>query len=234
VTPAEAKAHAFVTDLAEPVLEADDRHHLERVLRMRPGDELTVSDGAGGWRPCRLGTGGSLEPLAEAERDPIPAPSVAVCFALVKGDRADWIVQKLTELGVDRITPFAAARSVVRWDGAKAGRQHARLVAIARGAAMQSRRTWLPTVDPLATFAQVTGLSGAALADRGGSPPSLGCPTVLVGPEGGWAADELACGLSTVALGTGVLRVETAAVTAGALLTALRAGLVGNVPSISR
>ncbi|MEO7555941.1 MAG: RsmE family RNA methyltransferase [Acidimicrobiales bacterium] len=219
-----SKAHAFVDDLGAPVLSVDDRHHLERVLRLRAGEELTVSDGRGGWRACRFGP--ELEPISAIAVDPAPEPPLALGFALVKGDKPEWVVQKLTELGVDRIVPFVAARSVVRWDDERSARAHERLTHIARQAAMQSRRTWLPTVEPVGAFALLAGAPGTALCERGGEPPTLATPTVLVGPEGGWAPEELASAHSTVTLGVTVLRAETAAVAAGALLAGLRAGVV--------
>ena len=223
MTPAAGAAHAFVSDLDRPELAPDDRHHLERVLRLRPGEELTISDGAGGWRRCRFGL--PLEPVGEVRREERMHPEITVAFALTKGERPEWAVQKLTELGVDRIAPFAAARSVVRWDDARAARHVERLRRVAREAAVQSRRAWLPVVDELTTFAAAAA-PPAALAERGGAPPSLAHPVVLVGPEGGWAPEELAVGLPTVGLGPQVLRAETAAVAAGALLCALRAGVV--------
>ena len=219
-----ARAHAFVADLDSPELDAADRHHLERVLRLRPGDEITVSDGWGGWRTCGLGA--ALEPLGAVVREPRPSPEIAVAFALVKGERPEWTVQKLTELGADRIVPFVAARSVVRWDGERAARQSERLRRVAREAAMQCRRAWLPEVEEVATFDDVAGRPGAVLADREGGPPSLPGGPVLVGPEGGWSPEELARDLPRMALGDHVLRAETAAVAVAAMLGALRAGLV--------
>lgn len=232
VTPFTARAHVFVADLDAPRLSDDDHHHLARVQRLGPGADVTVGDGAGGWRPGRLTDGTDVEPTGEMAADPRPSPPVTVAFALAKGDRPELTVQKLTELGVDRMVPFTAERSVVRWDGAKAERQVARLTAIARQAAMQSRRTWLPAVDPLASFAVASALPGAALADRDGDPPSLAHPTVLVGPEGGWAPAERAAGLPAVRIGTLVLRAETAAITIGAVLTAIRAELVAESRSV--
>lgn len=91
---------------------------------------------------------------------------------------------------------------------------------------MQSRRTWLPEVDDLATFASVAALPGACLALPEGGPPSLRRPVVLVGPEGGWSPEEIGTGLPAVTLGPHVLRAETAAVVAGGLLCALRMGIV--------
>lgn len=191
---------------------------------MRPGDVLTVSDGAGGRRACRFGP--ELEPVGEVERVPRPQPLVTVAFAVVKGERPEWAVQKLTELGVDRIVPLQTARSVVRWPLGESVAQLARLRRVAREAAVQSRRSWLPVVDGVAPFAAVAAEPGAALAHPGGGPPSLDRPTLLVGPEGGWNGDELAAGPALVSLGPSVLRAETAAVVAGALLCALRAGTV--------
>ncbi|MDQ4089743.1 MAG: RsmE family RNA methyltransferase, partial [Actinomycetota bacterium] len=114
------------------------------MLRLRPGDEITVSDGAGGRLRCRFGP--ALEPVGEVERAPRPAPEVTVAFAMVKGERPDWAVQKLTEIGVDRIVPILTARSVVRWPPGEGG-QVARLRRVAREAAVQSRRVWLPLVE---------------------------------------------------------------------------------------
>jgi 16S rRNA (uracil1498-N3)-methyltransferase len=138
------------------------------------------------------------------------------------------VVQKLTEVGADRIVPFVAERSVVRWSPDKVHRQAERFAVIAREAAMQSRRTHLPEVARLTDFDTVVTLPGAALADpRGAGPPSLALPTVLVGPEGGWSDRERTSGLPSVRLGVHTLRTETAAITAGALLGALRGRLVG-------
>jgi 16S rRNA (uracil1498-N3)-methyltransferase len=224
--PAPGRAgHAFVADLDAPELDGDDRHHLGTVRRLVPGDEITVSDGAGRWRVCRFGS--PLEPVSEVVADPQPEPPVGVAFALVKGERPEWVVQKLTELGVDRIVPFAAARSVVRWNAERAARWALRLERVAREAAAQCRRTWLPVVEAATTFDDVAGRPGAALADPSGGPPTLlVCRLVLVGPEGGWDDDECSRPLPRVMLGPHVLRAETAAVAAGALLCGLRAGVV--------
>ena len=219
-----AAAHAFVADLDSPVLAPEDRHHLERVLRLRRGEALTVSDGAGGWRSCTFDT--ELRPAGDVMREPAPVPRITVAFALLKGERPELVVQKLTELGVDRITPMVTARCVVRWDGARSGRHGDRLQRVAREAAMQSRRSWLPIVDTVASFASVASQPDAVLADAGGGPVDLDRPVVLVGPEGGWSPEEVACGRPTVGLAPNVLRAETAAIAAGALLVAKRASLV--------
>ena len=226
VTPVTARAHVFVADLDAPVLDAGDEHHVLRVLRLAPGSDVTAGDGAGRWRPCRLTSGPLLEIAGATVGEPRPEPPITVGFALVKGERPELVVQKLTELGVDRIMPFVAGRSVVRWEPGRADRHVERWRAIARQAAMQCRRTWLPEVAPVAPFDSVAALPGAALADAAGAPPTLDTPVVLVGPEGGWTPEERGAGRPTVRLGAHVLRAETAAITAGAVLTALRAGIL--------
>jgi len=219
-------AHVFVADLTDPQLDDADRHHLERVLRLRAGEPVTVSDGRGGWRRCTFVAGGSLQPEGEVEQRPSASPPITIAFALTKGDKPELTVQKLTELGVDRIVPFVAARSIVRWDDERANRQVERLRRVAREAAMQCRRAHLPEVGDVADFASVARLPGAVLADAGGAPPSIEHPVVLVGPEGGWTDEERASGPAPVGLGDHVLRAETAAITAAALWTALRSGRV--------
>ena len=220
-----ARAHAFVADVERPVLDQPDRHHLERVLRLRPGDAMTVADGRGAWRACRFGA--ELEPLGDVEHEAAAQPRLTVAFALVKGDRPEWTVQKLTELGVDEIVPIVADRSVVRWDTDRADRHLDRFRRVAREAAMQSRRVWLPDVRPLASFVDVAGRRGAALVDVGGSVrPSLALNVLLVGPEGGWSDEERETAIPAVGLGPNVLRTETAAVAAARLWAALRAGIL--------
>jgi 16S rRNA (uracil1498-N3)-methyltransferase len=223
-------AHVFVDTLSPGslLMSEEDRHHLDRVLRLRPGEEVTASDGRGHWCPCRYAGAGRLAVEGPVEFVAAGAPLITIGFALTKGDRPEWVVQKLTEVGVDHIVPFVGSRSVVRWDPQRADRHLERLRAIARGAAMQSRRLWLPAVGDVGTFASVTADSGstAALAQPGGGRLSLVRPTVLVGPEGGFSETELGSGLPAVDLGPSVLRAETAALAAGILLCALRVGLV--------
>lgn len=216
----------FVDDLSAPVLADDDRHHLIRVLRVRPGAPVVVADGRGRWRTAVLGS--DVEPTGPIVEAAAPAPPLTVAFALVKGGKPELIVQKLTELGIDRIVPFRGERSVVQWDDGKTVKATTRLRAVARAAAMQSHRPTLPTVDAVTDLAGAAAIPGAALTDRTGRPPTLQHPVLLVGPEGGWAPEERALGIPVVGLGAHVLRAETAAVTAGALLAALRAGLVAS------
>lgn len=230
----------FVGDLDAPVLDDGDRHHLSRVLRVRDGDPMVVSDGAGRWRAARFGAtvepvegaaeGGAGEVRVADRRTPV----VGVAFALVKGERPELVVQKLTELGVDRICPFVAERSVVRWDGERAARHHERLTKVAREAAMQCRRTVLPTVGEVVDLdglvareaAVVGGVERLARAEAGGVPlgewwgeaSGGGVRLVLVGPEGGWTDRERTVVPAEVGLADHVLRAETAAIVAGVAL----------------
>jgi len=215
--------HVFVEAIDAPALTAADRHHLERVLRLRAGEPLTVSDGRGWWRRCRYGV--PLEVVGEPEVVPAADPALTVAFAPVKGDSPEWVVQKLTELGIDRIVVLETERSVVRWDAERAGRQIERLSRVAREAAMQCRRCHLPDVEGVWSLADVADAwPDAARADRGGSALGARDHVLVVGPEGGWTEAERAAVPRAVGLGDHVLRAETAAVTAGALMAAVRGG----------
>jgi 16S rRNA (uracil1498-N3)-methyltransferase len=215
----------FVDDLDQPLLTPDDHHHLQRVLRVRAGEEITISDGQGRWRGARFGETVTVEgPLCDAPR---PVPPLTLAFALVKGGRPELVTQKLTELGIDHIVPFVAERSVVRWEPGRDRRHIERLRRVAREAAMQSRRCRLPTIDEVATFADVVALPGAAAATRHGVPPNLEHPTLLIGPEGGFSAAERSRFAQEVGLGDLVLRAETAAIAGAAVLAAMRSELVG-------
>lgn len=211
----------FVEDLSAPVLSDEDHHHLVRVRRLRTGEPLIVSDGAGAWRPTRL-SGTDPEIVGDIVRSERWPQSIGVAFALTKGTKPELVVQKLTEVGVEDLRPFVAERSIVRWDQARSVAAVDRWRKVAREAAMQSRRAWLSTIHPVSRFDAVAALPGTCRADRGGSTLSIGHPVVLIGPEGGWSETELAVPLPTVALSDGVLRAETAAIAAGALLAAAR------------
>ncbi|MEM8904002.1 MAG: RsmE family RNA methyltransferase [Actinomycetota bacterium] len=212
--------HVFVADVGDPTLDVDDRHHLVKVLRLRDGDRLTVSDGAGRWRQCVLHD--EPEPVGAVVEVAPPAVTVTIGFPPVKGDRPDWAVQKLTEIGVDRIVVLDTERGVVRWRGDRWDRQLARWRRIVREAAMQSRRVHLPELHGPTAVADLAGSPGVAMADRSGGSPDLDHPTVLVGPEGGWSEAERALDGPRVCVGDNVLRVETAALAAAVRLTALR------------
>jgi 16S rRNA (uracil1498-N3)-methyltransferase len=210
-------AHVFVDSLGDPVLADGDLHHLARVLRVRDDDVVTVSDGAGRWRTARL-RGDRLDadgPIVE-----VPARVRAtIATAVPKGDRLEWMVQKLTELGVGRIVLVDCARSVVRWNAERAAKQIDRLRRVAREAAMQSRQVWLPVVDGPVPFAAAVLGDGVALADPDGRPAGEAAPwqTIIVGPEGGLTEAERGYHIPMVAFSEHILRVETAAVAAAAV-----------------
>ena len=234
-----AATQVLVDDLDAPELAPDDLHHLSRVLRLRAGEVVCATDGRGGWHLTTFAGSASLEPTGERGTEAAPSPTLTVGFALVKGERPELVVQKLTELGVDHIVPFSARRSVVRWDEAKAAKQLERLRRVAREACAQSRRLHLPTVgglgdmpDRLPSLGELR-TAGAVLADAGGRTLRRTDSIVLVGPEGGWDPDEVE-GAEHVAVADNVLRAETAAIAVGVALTALRVGLVGEGLESSR
>lgn len=211
-------AHVLVEDVAAPVLADRDAHHLFAVLRLRDGESVTVTDGRGAWRPCRV-SGGVVEPDGETVVETAADP-VTVAVAVPKQDRPEWLVGKLTELGVDRVVLLHAARSVVRWDGERGARHVERLGRIVAEAAMQSRRVWLPElVGPVAAS---DVLASIPVAEPRGRPLSPADRSLAIGPEGGWSPEELAFATDTVGLGEQVLRVETAALAAAVLLVAAR------------
>ena len=224
-----SKPLIFVEDLERPVLDEADLHHYQRVRRLADREPITVSDGAGRWRSARFGSVPEIDGPIELELAPTHPSTVG--FTPVKGERPEWVVQKLTELGVDVILPLQTQRSVVRWDGARAAKQLAKWRVIAREASMQSRRVRIPTVLPVTSLAQAIRLNENMSADAGGSvsvAPVFAEPGgqplnpsvdrfVLVGPEGGWDADELR-GQQLRSLPGGVLRAETAAIAAAVLL----------------
>jgi len=220
--------HVVVADLDRPVLTGDQRHHLLRVLRVRPGDPMTITDGCGRWRPARFGE--VVEPAGAVVEVAPGRPAITIAFALVKGQRPELVVQKLTEIGVDRIVLLHANRSVVHWEPDRAGHNLRRLEAVARSAAQQSRQVYLPDVcGPLAVADAVSaGGPEVAMAEPGGGPLNLTRPQLLIGPEGGWTDDERDLGPPLVGLGRSVLRTETAAIVGGALLGALRNGVLGS------
>ncbi len=208
-------AHLFVSSVDAPDPSPDDMHHLFRVLRLRDGEVVTVSDGRGGWRTT-IARAGTLEIDGEAKYESTP-PACTIAAAIPKGDRAEWMVQKLTEVGVTDIVLLHCARSVVRWDGERGAKQLARLQRVAREAASQSRRVWLPEVRGPVPFDDAVRWPGAVLAEPDGDHElgsETGSDVVLIGPEGGFSADELGAQVPRVRLLPTVLRVETAAVVA--------------------
>ncbi len=244
-----AAALVYVADLDAPVAAPDDAHHLLDVLRLRPDEVVVACDGRGTWRACRVRaesgsgrrrgtprgravdghpTGAELEPVGPLTVAAQPSHPLTVAFAMTKGDRPEWTVQKLTEIGVDHIVPLLTRRTVVRLGPQERERRADKLRRVAREAGAQSRRTHLPEVaEPVAFERALERLPSASLvAEPGGGFMDPGTRAVLVGPEGGWDPAELACGLGRVDLGPSVLRADTAALVAAALLGAARSGAV--------
>ena len=222
---------------ANPItVTGEEHHHLARVLRARPGDAVTLFDGAGGELAARVVRVGRAETeLAPGPGGPEAIPHapragapLVLLTAVPRGGRMDFLVQKCSELGVSRIVPIIAARSVAR---PEPGRR-ARWEKIAREAARQCGRADVPVVEAPAMLA--AALAAPELPERrlvlSPSPagrslrallPDPSATALLVGPEGGLAADENeaaeAAGFVPVSLGSRILRVETAAIVAVAL-----------------
>ena len=216
--------HVFVTDLGQPEIGDDDRHHLTKSLRLRDGDALTLSDGRGAWCTARFGD--TVE-VAGAIHSVAPPPyDLELAIALTKAAKPELAVQKATEIGIDTIFVFEATHSVARWDAAKREKNQQRLERVAREAAMQSRRVTIPTITVVGQLAEIDNTHPMARADFGGVPLFCGdfedprC--VVVGPEGGWSTAEAALVPDTVDLGPTVLRAETAAIVAAAFLASHR------------
>lgn len=232
-----AVAHVVLegNDLPDAVrVDGDDGHHLVRVRRLRVGEEVTVADGVGRWRPYRvagLADGGlDLGATDVAMREPASAPALAVAFALTKGVGPETVVRQLTELGVDVLMPVVAERSIARPRGERVEAVLRRLRRVAREAAMQCRRARLPRVEAPGPLAGLGGRLGLVVADREGDPAEgLADPgptgwLLVVGPEGGFGPEDLAVlgAAPRLAVGDHVLRADTAAVAATALLVSCR------------
>lgn len=220
----------------EVIVEGDEAHHAVAVRRLRVGEQVVLTDGAGTSVVGAVSATGKrvFTVAVESVRvQPEPEPAVVVVQALPKGDRGELAVEVLTEIGVAEVVPWAAARSVAVWKGERAAKSLARWRATAREAAKQSRRMWFPTVAPLATTADVVALAGAAdlavvLHEDATEPvaalavPAAGRIVVVVGPEGGLTEDEVAAFVAAGAvsgrLGAEVLRTSTAGVAAVAAL----------------
>ncbi len=213
-------------------LSGAEAHHAVAVRRLRSGERLALTDGLGTRVEAVVAETGKRELTAVAEsveRSPRPEPAFVVVQALPKGDRGELAVEVLTEVGVDEVVPWAAARSVAVWRGERADRSLAKWRATAREAAKQARRTWFPEVAPLATTPEVAALVAAAdlavVLHEGATAPITSLPVpvvgrvlVVVGPEGGLTDDEVAsltaAGAHACRLGAEVLRTSTAGVAA--------------------
>ncbi|HEY8282246.1 MAG TPA: 16S rRNA (uracil(1498)-N(3))-methyltransferase, partial [Leifsonia sp.] len=160
-------------------------------------------------------------------------PAITLVQALAKGDRDELAVQAATELGVDRVVPWAAARSISRWEGPKVAKGRDRWASIVREAAKQSIRAWVPAVSELATTADIVSFCAHArvlVLEPDAPEPLTGVRpderelVLVVGPEGGIAPQELdalrQAGAELVRLGDTVLRTSTAGPAALAVLNA--------------
>jgi 16S rRNA (uracil1498-N3)-methyltransferase len=230
-----ATAHAFADRLDDRVvIDGPDGHHLQRARRVRVGETVTVADGHGRWRAYAVAQIAAdtvgLEATTLIAREPPLSPRLTVACSLTKGQKPELAVQKLTELGADRVMVLQAARSVVRWDDEKLPLAFLRLERVAREAAMQSRRARIPVIEGPVAPAELAGLAGLVVAGPDGVPagelprPPAGEWIVAVGPEGGFEPDELRAFADAprLAVGPFVLRAETAAIAAGAALAGLR------------
>ena len=160
-------------------------------------------------------------PTGETVTEMPTGPELAVALAPVKGDHTDDAVEKLVEIGIDRLIVLAPVEhSVVRWDGERAANAIGRYRRIVRAAASQSRRTVLPQVEGPVALADVLARDGCAMAEPGGPEGMDGVTIVVIGPEGGFSQSEVAMARRTVGLGGSVLRAGTAAVVAGTLMVA--------------
>ncbi len=231
----------FLADRAELtrdviVLSGSEGRHAAAARRLRPGERVDVADGAGLVAECAVAGRGphGLELAVRARRQvPRPDPSIAVVQAIPKGDRGELAVAEMTEVGVDRIVPWAAARCVAVWRGERGRRSLAKWRGAAREAAKQSRRAWIPEVTGVAAAADVAAAVAradcAVVLDPGAAaglaalrPPRSGQLLVIVGPEGGITGEEsaafLAAGATARRLGPTVLRTSTAGTVAAAVL----------------
>ena len=215
------------TDL---VLDGDEGRHAATVKRIRVGEQVVLTDGAGTSATCTVTETGKsslglrVQSVRYADR---PVPHVTVVQAIPKGDRGELAVEMLTEIDVDRIVPWAATRSVAVWRGDRAARSLAKWRAASRAASKQARRTWLPEVTELADTDEVAALLekadvGVVLHESAQAPlaalslDGVASIVVVVGPEGGLTDEELELfATATIArLGTSVLRTSTAGVAA--------------------
>ncbi|GAA5198201.1 16S rRNA (uracil(1498)-N(3))-methyltransferase [Microbacterium jejuense] len=213
----------------EVTLTGAEAHHAATVRRVRVGEEVTLGDGRGAWLTGRVASVAPREVVVAVEqrRDAAaPSPRVVLVQALAKGDRDELAVQAATELGIDEIVPWQASRSVSRWDAVKAAKGRTRWATIAREAAKQAHRAWLPEIADVATtkvlaqraaasrilVLEPTAADALSAIDLDSADESD--VVLVVGPEGGIAPDELdllaAAGARLVRLGDTVLRTSTA------------------------
>lgn len=228
--------HHFLTDHLEGdvvTLVGDEARHAARALRVRSGETVTIGDGNG------TVVHGVVEGTPRSDRVvvrvlrrstlPRSRPQVHVMPAVPKKGKLDVVVQQLTEVGVDRISPWFGERSVARWDAAKARAHGERLRSIARAAGKQSRRAWLPIVDDPGKINRLPEVvlvmecdASRRLSDALRDIETPEIIAIICGPEGGLTDTERerfrANGAIEVSLGPLVLRAETASLVGSSLV----------------
>ncbi|MEU6004613.1 16S rRNA (uracil(1498)-N(3))-methyltransferase [Streptomyces sp. NPDC047453] len=222
----------------EFVLEGPEGRHAVSVKRLRPGEDVVLTDGRGRWIEgvVKAAEGKDrlvVSDLASLVEEPPESPRITVVQALPKGDRGELAVETMTEVGVDAIVPWAASRCITQWKGDRGLKALGKWRATAREAGKQSRRVRFPEVADAATTKQVAALLAeadlAAVLHESGEErlatvelPAQGDIVLVVGPEGGVSPEELAqfqdAGAKAYVLGPTVLRTSTAGTAAAALL----------------
>ncbi|MCG9894019.1 MAG: 16S rRNA (uracil(1498)-N(3))-methyltransferase [Fimbriimonadaceae bacterium] len=228
VPPLRSLPRSFVLGLPDPAPDAfelprDELGKIRNVLRLGNGDQIAVLPGDGRLLRCEL-QGHDAVVLAVEHPDTEPVRRLTLGLALPKPERLEESIRMATEIGVQEFLVFPTERSVVRWDEAKRENRLKRLRTIVREAAEQCFRTHLPTVAFHSSLRAVLEIKpdAVALSEAEGLPRALeprDGMTLLIGPEGGWAPREreMLAGRE-VTLGPRVLRVDTAAATAAALV----------------
>lgn len=218
------------------LLTGDEGRHAGQVLRVRPGEPVWLSDGRGALLECTVRDTRSdgVVLRVDARREvPRPSPQLTVVQALPKGDRGEYAVAVMTELGVDAVVPWQAARSITQWVGPRGEKALDKWRRTAREAAKQSRRARVPVFAPLMSTRDVVSmLAGPSMLvlHESADEPLATCSlpqgeeiVLVVGPEGGVAEDELAAfaeaGARSVRLGAPVMRTSTAGAAALAALS---------------
>ena len=225
----------FVSPLAvgELVVRGDEHHYVARVRRARTGDPVELVDGTGQRADAVILRITDTETALRVERVETIAdvsPRIRVLVPPIKGDRMDTCVEKLVEVGVDEIVVWPATRAVVKLDGARRASRVEHYAALAQAAARQSGRASVPRVSAADSLAAAIAAlpPGARVvldpAAERGDWPAADDVTLISGPEGGLAPDELdalaAAQFASLGLGPRVLRAETAPVIAVALARA--------------
>lgn len=213
------------------MLTADEARHLREVLRLKPGDEVSVFDGEG--KEFRARVVQARREFAELELQDEVGPArpesplkITLAVALLKGEKFDLVVQKATELGVVKIVPLITRYADIKLrDEADASKRVARWQRIALEAAKQCGRGLVPEVSdpkPLGSVLKSPALFFSEREGHGLTQIDTDEITAIIGSEGGWSDEELeqarAAGAQIVTLGGRILRAETAAITAAALL----------------